>query len=353
MSVLIPVHESPDIFRVEVPFPNFATSETNCYLICSEGETLVVDVGAPSARGREIMRAALSEAKALPERTSFFLTHLHMDHAGLVDEVVAFDQKVYLSEIDFQLMRQSHDDEQRAEAIFNRMLSEGAPAYYRGIIDEAQLSDSISASNHTLCFTQPHDTIRVGNYEFEVIDTSGHTPGHQSLFHRESGVFIGGDHVLFVISSGLDLQPDRTDSMAVYLDNLAKVRDMPITELLHSHGPIRPDFVKRINWLIDHHLERAYEAVRIIAEHPFVSGEELTRSLTWNVPHKTWDDISPAQQRYISGEGIVILDFVCGLGDIRRQQGEDGINRYELVRPLKEAEVLKRFEQARKRLEAS
>lgn len=55
------IHTSPDVFLIRVPFKNFATNETNCYVVRSEGEALVIDVGAPSDDGFEILKTGLAE----------------------------------------------------------------------------------------------------------------------------------------------------------------------------------------------------------------------------------------------------------------------------------------------------
>ena len=42
------INAAPDVFLVEVPFPNLSTSSTNCYVVRDGDESLVVDTGAPS-----------------------------------------------------------------------------------------------------------------------------------------------------------------------------------------------------------------------------------------------------------------------------------------------------------------
>lgn len=90
------VHSDPDVFLVRVPFDNFKLDSTNCYVVIDEGEALIVDTGAPSAEGLAYFRAALKELGVDPQRARFFLTHLHLDHAGLVDELVPRDATLFL-----------------------------------------------------------------------------------------------------------------------------------------------------------------------------------------------------------------------------------------------------------------
>ena len=82
------VHQNPDVYKIEVPFENISTSATNCYVVKDGDDALVVDTGAPTDEGAAVLSAALDELAVDRDRAKWFLTHLHMDHAGLVDQVV-------------------------------------------------------------------------------------------------------------------------------------------------------------------------------------------------------------------------------------------------------------------------
>ena len=105
------INSSPDVYLVRVPFLNISTSETNCYLICDGGECLAVDTGAPTPEGAALLDAAIDELGIDKARMSFFLTHLHMDHAGLIDHVAPKEAPIALSLTDFNLMAASSDVE--------------------------------------------------------------------------------------------------------------------------------------------------------------------------------------------------------------------------------------------------
>lgn len=105
------INSSPDVYLVRVPFLNISTSETNCYLICDGGECLAVDTGAPTPEGAVLLDAAIDELGIDKARMSFFLTHLHMDHAGLIDHVAPKEAPIALSLTDFNLMAASSDAE--------------------------------------------------------------------------------------------------------------------------------------------------------------------------------------------------------------------------------------------------
>ena len=87
-AVIEQVFSDPDIYKIEVPFENLSTSATNCYVMKDGGDVLVVDTGAPTDEGAAVLSDALDKLEVDRDCATWFLTHLHMDHAGLVDQVV-------------------------------------------------------------------------------------------------------------------------------------------------------------------------------------------------------------------------------------------------------------------------
>ncbi len=321
---------NPNVYLVRVPFLNISTSETNCYLICDGGECLAVDTGAPTDEGAAMLNAAIDELGIDRSRMSFFLTHLHMDHAGLIDVIAPKDAPIALSLTDFNVMMASGDPnylriteaQVNAEG-FDCALVHKSARYGMGI-------PSFNPEGRNLQFVGEGDVIQVGSAKLEVIDTAGHTPGHISLFHRKSGMLFSGDHILFSISPGLGLRLGIADTMGIYLANLRKVRDLGVSRLLHSHGEIRPDWRERVAWLENHHLERVEQAAAYIETHPRTTGADVVKNLTWNVP-QAWEDIYPAQKWCIVEGGIIILNHLIAQGRIAREADASDINRYTVL----------------------
>lgn len=328
LSHSVQVHSAPDVFEIKVPFRNLNTNDTNCYVVISNGEALVIDTGAPTSEGGELLKVALDELGVECGHTSYFLTHFHLDHAGLVDAVACEDARVYVSKIEADAARSTHSALyfENARRMFER---EGvafidASGFARYSVDQPLFD----AYRINMVNVSEGDAIVVGKYSLQVVETSGHTAGHLSLFEPESRILFGGDHILFAISPSIALFPDGSDGLQVYLDNLAKVRSLGCSKLFLSHGDIRDDFIERIDWLDAHHRERLDETVGIVGAHPGLTGEEVVRSIRWNVPYATWEEISFIQRWCIVTEGIVILNHLVDRGFITRKLDEQGLHRY-------------------------
>ncbi|WP_080797623.1 MBL fold metallo-hydrolase [Arabiibacter massiliensis] len=322
------VNANPDVFEIKVPFANVSTSATNCFVVMDGGEALVVDTGAPTDEGAGVLDAALDELGVDRARATFFLTHLHLDHAGLVDRVVPEGAPLLMSAVDFDAVRASRAST-AYDASRRRLVAEGvgasdASGYARYAVEPPLFDpERVRAT-----FVSEGDEVPVGRFRFQVIEVPGHTPGHLALFEPDSGILFGGDHVLFVISPGIAPSPDGADSLQAYLDSLAKVRALGCSRLFVSHGEPRDDFAERIDWLEAHHRERLEEAAGIVAAHPGLTGEQVVRRIKWNVPHDAWEDISFVQRWCILMEGLVILDHLADRGLVRREEGEAGVRRY-------------------------
>ncbi len=321
------VHSDPDVYEVRVPFQNVSTSATNCFVVMDGGEALVVDTGAPTEEGAAVLDAALDEIGVERSRATFFLTHLHLDHAGLVDRVAPEGATVLVGSADFDAMRASGAS--AYERMRRLLASEGvslsdASGYARHSV-EMPLFDPTRVD---VRFAVEGDEVPVGGRRLRVVEVPGHTPGSLALFDPASRILFGGDHVLFVISPGIALFPDGRDGLQAYLDSLEKVRSLGCSRLFVAHGDERDDFEARIDWLRAHHLGRLEEAQGIVRSCPGLSGEEVVRSIKWNVPFERWEDISFMQRWCIVMEGLVFLNHLVDRGLVRRDEDEAGVRRY-------------------------
>lgn len=322
------LHAHPDVFEVKVPFRNVSTNATNCYIIRDGDDVLVVDTGAPTEKGASLLSEALDELGIDRTRARYFLTHMHLDHAGLVDAVVPSGATVYVSSVDFEAERATH-----AAAYFERVrrdleqqgLSFSDASGFARYSSEPRLFDP---ERLDMQFVREDDTIRVGRFPFRVVETPGHTPGHLVLFEPQSRMLFGGDHILFVISPGIARFLDGANGLQAYLDSLEKVRLLGPRRLFLSHGDERDGILDRIAWLDRHHRERLEEAVSLVKELPGLTGEGVIRRIRWNVPADTWEDISYLQRGYILNQGIVMLDYLVDRGRIGRELDARGVYRY-------------------------
>ena len=331
-AVIEQVFSDPDIYKIEVPFENLSTSATNCYVMKDGGDVLVVDTGAPTDEGAAVLSDALDKLKVDRDCATWFLTHLHVDHAGLVDQVVPHGGFLLYGATEAATVRATRTG-MFLDSLRREYRRQGVPigslsvAARLGI--EVQMFDPDRLRS---CLMHDGDEVTVGRYTLRVVETPGHTAGHLALYEPSNGILFGGDHALFVISPSIALFPDRKDGLQAYFDSMQKVHNLHVKHLFHSHGPIRDDFEDRFTWLVEHHRKRLDEAIGIIERIPHLTGYKIIRTLKWNVPFDDWDDV-PIMQRYIMlTQGVVYLNHLVDTGRIVAKDYGDGILLYESAR---------------------
>ena len=139
--------------------------ETNCYIIQDQEtmESIVIDPGGEADKIIDMLNILQAKVKYI------YLTHCHGDHFGAILEVKAKKGGKVLI----------HRDD--AEGLYNPAIS---LTYYIGMDDIDLEADSR---------VDEGDIIHLGNLEFKVIHTPGHTKGGTCLYCKEEGLLFSGD----------------------------------------------------------------------------------------------------------------------------------------------------------------
>lgn len=139
---------------------------TNCYIVEDEEskETMVIDPGGEPEKIIDMLNTlGINELKYI------YLTHCHGDHfGGILELKKQKGGKVLI-----------HRDD--AEGLYNPSIS---LTYYIGMEDIELEADSR---------VDEGDTIHLGNLEFKVIHTPGHTKGGTCLYCKEQALLFSGD----------------------------------------------------------------------------------------------------------------------------------------------------------------
>lgn len=138
---------------------------TNCYIIQDEEtkEAMVIDPGGEPERIIEMLNILEANVKYI------YLTHCHGDHIGALKEVKdAVGGKILIHRYD-------------VEGLYNKDIS---LTDYIGIHDIQLEADSR---------VDDGDKIHIGNLEFIVIHTPGHTAGGSSLYCEKEKLLFSGD----------------------------------------------------------------------------------------------------------------------------------------------------------------
>jgi len=81
----------------------------------------------------------------------------------------------------------------------------------------------------------------LGNAQWQVVASPGHTPGHLSLWQPDERVLITGDAVSNYDIGWINLAVDGPDIAVTAAQSLQRLADLNPRVLLPAHGPIPPD----------------------------------------------------------------------------------------------------------------
>lgn len=152
------------------------TIEENCYIIYQNDTALIIDPGDETSK----IKNHLEELNVRP--IAILLTHTHFDHIGSVQDLrVDYDIPVYV-----------HPKEQAWLSNPEKNLS-------------AFTSHLITAEPAEFEFTA-NQILTIGNFQFKVVETPGHSPGSVSFIFQEDEFAIVGDTLFCQTIGRTDLE---------------------------------------------------------------------------------------------------------------------------------------------------
>ena len=267
-------------------------SSANVYLIMEtgigKGAFSMIDLGCgrPDVVGQ--LTGALSQlGLTFSGLRRIVFSHAHPDHMGAAE--VVFNEvlgangctDILIHEHDFESAR----DPKRLEDVYDIPL---ARRYY---------GDGASPASDLLKFfidfgcpmsraipteiVKDGDYVKLGEYNFEVIHTPGHSPGHISLFDKKEKILFGGDLVGEVVA----WYTPTSGGVTGYLSSLDRIERRNPEVILPSHGGIIHDPEKKIADTRERLLFRERKMLEILSEGPHSFVELNSRMFSKEMIH--------------------------------------------------------------------
>jgi hydroxyacylglutathione hydrolase len=192
--------------------------DTNAYVIGCRAtkQAVIID---PSADSLPLLSSYLSENHLAP--TAILLTHSHWDHiADLAATVLTYNIPVYVHELDAPNVRNPGCDKLPCWLTI-------APVEPNGLLAEGQV-------------------IKIGQLEWQIIHTPGHSPGSICLYCPAQKTLISGD-TLFKGTYGNTSLP--TANPLLMRKSLQRLASLPTeTAVYPGHGP-QTTISNELSWL--------------------------------------------------------------------------------------------------------
>jgi glyoxylase-like metal-dependent hydrolase (beta-lactamase superfamily II) len=210
----IAIELRPGIVLVPLRTPTLPpATHTNCYLIGGD-EVIVIDPASPYQDQQQILDTVV-ESRHIRE---IWLTHLHRDHIGGAEH-----------------LKRKRSVPIASHAITARDLA--------GVVSV----DRTFADNEKL------ELAGKPGWLLRVVHTPGHARGHVCIFEEKNGSLITGD---LMAGFGTIVIDPPEGHMATYMQSLRTIRNLGVTALFPSHGPVMANAGDKIQDYLDHRLLR-------------------------------------------------------------------------------------------------
>lgn len=328
----MPVQLEENLYQLKIELPRNPLKILNSYVMTSEDRNLVVDTGFNLPECLASLRQGLEALNLDLGRTDFLATHLHADHTGLISAVMSPTSRVYMGRVDRVIFENTTNGQdgfwQAAEKGFAR---EGYP---QEKLDETRRMNPARnfASSYVsgILPLDEGDTVTVGDMRWTVVDTPGHTPGHICLYEPAKKLLITGDHLLFDITPNITSWEGVADSLGDYMESLGKIRGYAADRVLPAHRGIEGSLQKRVDELLEHHVNRLQDVLNIVRSHPHSTGYEIAARMPWSIRVASWADFPSGQRWFAVGEAVAHIKHLI-LGGKLLCEERNGVNTYTLA----------------------
>lgn len=281
----------PDIFRITVPLPDHPLKTVNSYVITSKERNLIIDTGWNRFDCAEALLDGLDAIGINLSRTDVFLTHIHADHAGLIDLFKNQHTKIFCGQADVKHM--DHFINICTDKNWQTLRSLTAPHGFSPEEIEAGIdahSGNRYKPSHTSNFSpiKDQDKIIVGNHTLYCIATPGHTLGHMCLYDPTRKILFSGDHLLGQLSPTLSQWSLDDKNLANYLASLNHFSDYTVDLVLPGHWDEFVNFRVRLKETLSYHQQRNAEILTLFSDGKIRNAYQVSSSISWNQKRDEW-----------------------------------------------------------------
>jgi len=246
----------PAIRRIVAPNPSPMTYRgTNTYVVGTK-DLAVIDPGPDSDAHLDAILNAVGADQVI---THIIVTHTHLDHSPLAKSL---SQKTGVPVIAF-----GDATAGRSETMTDLVAT--------GLVGGGEGVDTAFTPDQTVA---DGDVINGSDWQLEVLHTPGHIGNHICLAWND--LCFTADHVMGWASS-LVSPPD--GDLTDFMNSCAKLEDYDWRIFYPGHGAPILDPSTRLDWLIDHRLNREAAILDLLEEAPATAGE-LAKAIYTDTP---------------------------------------------------------------------
>lgn len=304
-----------NIYRMPVPVP-FPMKYIYCYLVKGQNGWTLIDTGFNYSEARQFWHDALTELSIQPkEIKTIYLTHFHPDHLGLAGWMQELTgAPVFIGSIELERLNATWGPEStHLEDMHSMCTHHGVPEDLTEqiIFQLSKMKTHVTPLPELTKIDTP--TITIGDQEWQVIHTPGHSDGHLCFYEPKSKRIFVGDHILDKITPNISLWPGcHPNPLEEYMESLKKIAELDIERTFPAHGKVIENVHKRIEQILVHHEERLNDMAHLVKE-----GKTAYQVANEAFNHR---ELNAHQWRFALAETLAHLEYLYIAGRIEKRE---------------------------------
>ena len=315
---------APGIWQIPLPLPGRMLSSVNVYIVEDHDGMTLVDCGLSNAESWEILQQQL-DVLGIPLRhiRRVLLTHTHPDHAGLAGRLAAeTGAAIWVHKLDADFYRRRNiEAETFKRRVYDWLQAHGTPTEEARTLADGSAPMVKGASDHpTMESYRSGDHVQIGGYDFNVVWTPGHTPGHVCFMDELRQTVICGDHILPHVSPNVGMHVDtEINPLNGYLASLQEFSESTFSAALPGHGLPFSDIQSRARELREYQLGRQ-RLVREMLEVETLTMYELGQRVWTETKSNPWSQLWGHLRRNAIGTLVAHAELLREQGVLERTE---------------------------------
>lgn len=233
--------------RIEIPL-GIMFQTVNCYLVPGEQLTLI-DCGLYSEENWKFFQERINaHGFKINDIEQVIITHEHRDHIGFLPEIMAHTDAIVRAPKAIEGWFSRPEEMKKQQGDFNARLfkSLGFPQEQLDKVShffkEEEMGRKIEAIDR-IHFYQEGETLRIGEADWEIINTPGHCPNQFVFLQKEQKQIFGSDMLLPITPMPIIVEDKNnpgqpTRSLHELLASFQRLIQFDIETVYPGHGPV-------------------------------------------------------------------------------------------------------------------
>jgi glyoxylase-like metal-dependent hydrolase (beta-lactamase superfamily II) len=312
------------INQIKLPLLKVGPENVNVYIVEGTEDNLMIDTGWNTPEAFNTLAQEMKNSGfAMKDITDIVVTHFHPDHIGLAGKIQELTgAKVSLSEIEGNLLdsRYIHMENLLSE-LSTFLTANGVPDWELKMLSEASFNiRSYVSPFKATKLLKNGDSVSMPPYEFQVIASPGHSPGHICLYEPNKKYFFCGDHMLPEVVPNVSYHPQSGENpLGDYVKSLESLAGLETRFVFPGHGSVFSGLAPLIDDIMRFHRDRMMRIQRVMGVET-KNAFDVAKSIPWvvNGEETAYDKLEPIDRRLAVLEALAHLQYMVAEGKGKR-----------------------------------